>query len=96
MKDPATRWIWAVSFICAAAGFLLPWWPLSVVGILLAAFAGRYFFAIALGLLLDVAYGAPVGRWHVLYFPFALLGIAAAAVRYWGVRYVRRGPRDTL
>ncbi len=51
----STKWILASSFALSAIGFLLPFWPLAVVGILLAALSGRVVFAIAIGLLLDIA-----------------------------------------
>jgi hypothetical protein len=91
-----TTWILAVAFVLAAAGYLLPLWPLTVAGILLLALSGRFIFAVALGLLLDVAYGAPVGRFHFLYFPFTLLAVIASLVQYIGWHYLRKSPTDTL
>ncbi len=61
-----TRWIYAVSFALAAAGFLMPLWPLSVLGLLLAALSGRWLFAIAMGLLLDIGWGPPGGLLHYI------------------------------
>jgi hypothetical protein len=91
-----TTWILAVSFVLAAAGYLLPFWPLTVCGILLLALSGRFIFAITMGLLFDVAYGAPVGRFHFLYFPFTIVAVIASAVRYSGRQYLRKSPTDTL
>ncbi|MGH7936137.1 MAG: hypothetical protein ACREF8_03920 [Chthoniobacterales bacterium] len=86
----------AVAFILAAAGFLLPLWPLCVLGIFVAALSGRFVFALAIGLLLDIAYGAPAGAWHMLYFPFTLLAVLFVLLRYIGMRYVRSRGSDTL
>lgn len=91
-----TTWLLAVSFVLAAAGFLLPFWPLSALGILLLAFSGRFILAIALGLLLDIAYGAPVGRFHFLYFPFTIFAVLSDAARFFASRYLRQSPTDTL
>lgn len=87
----------ALFFALAALGFLLPLWPLSVLGIVLAAAWGRWFFAVLIGLLLDLAWGAPVGLAHSLYFPFTLLAMVAALVRLWVGRYFAdRGRQETL
>ena len=85
-----STWIFAISFLLAAVGFLWPFWPLAAAGILLAALAGRPYVALALGLLLDIAYGAPLGHWHFLYVPFTLLAALAVCARYFGARYLRR------
>lgn len=69
-------------------GFLMPLWPLSVVGVLLCALSGRYAFAVCVALLLDLAWGAPTGRFMYLYFPFTALALCASIVRYFGGRYV--------
>jgi hypothetical protein len=82
-----SRWIYATTFLLAAAGALLPFWPLCVAGILIAAFSGRWLFAVGMALLVDVAWGAPTGMLHFLYFPFTLLALLGAAVRVWGSRY---------
>lgn len=92
----STAWILAASFLIAAAGFLLPFWPLTVVGIALCALSGRWAFAIAMGLLLDVGYGTPVGPWHALYVPFTLCALVFTALRLSGMRYLRGGTTDTL
>ncbi len=83
-----TKWILSISFLLAAVGFLLPLWPLSLLGIALAALSGRWVFAIAIGVLLDLAYGAPLGTLHYLYFPFTLAAVVLSLVRYVGMGYV--------
>lgn len=93
----ASRYIYAVSFAIAAVGFLLPFWPLSVVGILIAALSGRYFFAIVMALMLDVGSGAPIGTWHFLFVPFTIVAIAASMARVMAGRYfLDKTPLDTL
>jgi len=84
---PASRWIYTVSFLLASAGFLVPFWPLSVLGVLLCSFSGRYVFSLMMALLLDLAWGAPTGTAAFLFFPFAALSLAAGLARYWGSRY---------
>ncbi|MEK7613229.1 MAG: hypothetical protein AAB449_03755 [Patescibacteria group bacterium] len=88
MSSNKTKWILACSFATAAAGFLLPFWPLSVAGILIAALSGRWIFAIAVGLLFDVAYGAPLGNSQFLYFPFTIVALCGVLARHFGVRYL--------
>ena len=93
----SSRWIYAITFLLAAAGVLLPFWPLSVVGILIAALSGRWIFAVLVALLVDLAWGAPTGTLHFLYFPFTLLALAAAAARMWGGRYfLDKHPQEKL
>ncbi len=86
----------ALSFAMVAVGFLLPLWPLALVGVAIAALSGQWIFTLMLGLLLDVAFGAPVGKLHVLYFPFALFALAGIVVRYMSSSYIRQSSRDTL
>ena len=72
-----TRFLLAICFLLAALGFLLPLLPLSALGILIAGLSGRYLFAIAIGLLFDIAYGAPMGALHFVWFPFTLVALVA-------------------
>lgn len=93
----ASRYIYALSFAIAATGFLLPFWPLCVVGILIAALSGRYVFAIIMGLLLDLGFGQPTGITRYLMVPFALLaGIASLMRVYAGAYFLDKTPPDTL
>ena len=96
MSKEQRRWILAVSFALAAGGFLIPFWPLSVLGIGLAAFTNRWILAMVLGLLLDVAYGAPVGKWHVLFMPFTIAALLCILLHYIASRYMRKKYQDTL
>jgi hypothetical protein len=92
-----SRYIYALSFIIAAAGFLLPFWPLIIMGICIAALSGRYLFAIAIAILLDIGSGTPTGIWRYLYMPFTVLAVIAALVRVVGARYfLDKTPPDTL
>ena len=93
----SSRWIYATTFLLAAAGVLLPFWPLSIAGVLIAALSGRWIFAVIIALLVDLAWGAPTGVLHFLYFPFTLLALAAAAARMWGGRYfLDKHPQEKL
>ncbi len=93
----STKWILASSFALSAIGFLLPFWPLAVVGILLAALSGRVVFAIAIGLLLDIAYGAPLQTAHMLFFPFAAVAVVGILARVLGKKYIlSKDTQDSL
>lgn len=96
MMNRNTSWIVATSFLIAAAGFLLPFWPLTVAGIALCALSGRWAFAIAIGLLLDVGYGAPIGPLRALYVPFTLCALLFTAARLFGSRYMFKRGGKTL
>lgn len=93
----ASGHIYALTFAIAATGFLVPFWPLSVAGILIAALSGRYIFALMVALLLDLASGVPTGFLHYLYAPFTILAALAGALRLFGGAYVLdKTPPDTL
>jgi hypothetical protein len=93
----SSRWIYALSFLLAAAGFLLPLWPLCIVGIFIAAFSGRWLFGITVALLIDIAWGAPTGTLHYLFFPFTLFAVLGALARMWGAEYfLDKNPQEKL
>ncbi len=87
MSPTRRRFILAAFFLLAALGFVLPFWPLSALGIALIALMGRWFLAVAVGLLLDLAWGAPIGLVHYLYFPFTLFAALCALARLAGATY---------
>ncbi len=94
---PSSRYLYALSFAIAAMGYLLPFWPLAVVGVLIATLSGRYVFGVVMALMLDVAWGVPTGILHYLYFPFTLLAFAAILARIFGRRYFfNRNSQETL
>lgn len=96
MKIP-TPWVIATSFLFSAAGFLLPFWPLSGAGVLLFALTGRVFFALFVGLLLDIAWGPPPGYFRVLSFPFVLLSLGGSLIYALAGRYLlSKKPQETL
>lgn len=86
----------AASCIFVALGFLAPFWPLMLLGIALCALFGRPVVAIALGLLCDIAYGTPLGVWHVLYFPFTLFAVVGVILHYFFAGHLRKNPQDIL
>ncbi len=96
MSNSASLTILALSFAIAAAGFLLPFWPLGLFGVAIAALSGHWIGAVIIGLLLDLAYGTPLGRLHALYFPFTIFALLVALVRYYVAAYVRKGSSNTL
>ncbi len=93
----SSRLLYSSSFIITAPGFLWPLWPLCVVGILIAAFSGRWFFATLVGLLIDIAWGAPAGVLQYVYFPFTALALLGA-LAYWFFSgyFLDRTPPGTL
>ena len=93
----SSRYIYALSFAIAAIGFLLPFWPLCVLGVLIAALSGRYIFAVCMALLLDVGSGESVGLWRYVYVPFTLLAVAASLLRaYSSAYFLDKTPLDRL
>lgn len=97
MKTPLQRITAAALVVLAALGYLWPLWPLSLLGVALMALWGRWLLAVSMALLLDLAWGAPLGLAHFLFFPFTLVAIAAALARLWGGRYfIDRNPPKTL
>ncbi len=97
MKNKDRNLIFALSFLCAATGFLIPFWPLTVVGVVGAALFGQYIFAVVLGVLLDLAYGSPTGFLHYLFFPFTILSAASIVLRILGKKYLfRKAPQEHL
>lgn len=77
-------------FTLAAAGLLLPFWPFSVLAVVLAGFLGQGIFAFALGLLLDIAWGAPTGMPGVFMFPLTLAALLSVLTRVIAKRYLLR------
>lgn len=93
----SSRLIYALVFAIAGAGFLLPLWPLCVLGILIASLSGRWLFGAVIGLLIDIAWGPPVGVLHYLYFPFTLLAVVSGLLYIVLSGYfLDRTPPDTL
>ena len=93
----ASRYIYALTFAITATGFLLPFWPLCIVGILIATLSGRYVFGILIALLIDVGSGVPTGIVHYLFVPFTILAILATLIRVFAVSYfLDKTPPDTL
>ncbi|MDB5225353.1 MAG: hypothetical protein JWL87_305 [Candidatus Adlerbacteria bacterium] len=93
----ASRYIYAITFAIAATGFLLPFWPLCVVGVLIAALSGRYIFAVVVALLIDLGLGMPTGVLHYLVLPFTVLAVIAALARIFGAAYfLDKTPLDRL
>ena len=93
----SSRWIYAVTFLLASAGFLYPFWPLSVAGVLLASLSGRFMFGILIGLILDLAWGAPTGTLHYLFFPFTIVALLGLIARYSGSYYfLDKNPQEKI
>ena len=89
-----------VSLALVAAGFTLSFWPLSLLGLLVAVVMGQYVLAVALGIFLDGVYGQPtvgyLGYLHLLRVPFMLFSIALCALHYYIAFYFREGNTGRL
>ncbi len=85
-----------ISFAALAAGLILSFWPLALLGLLLAAATGQYAVAIVIGIFMDVTYGAPVGRLYWLSVPFMLLAFVTCALQYYLSVYFRKGDTGLL
>lgn len=83
----SNRWLLACICVVIAGSFLAGFWPLAALGVVGMGFVGRGLFAVVLGLLLDLAYGAPVGLAAYMLFPFTILGLTVVVVRFWSARY---------
>ena len=95
--NKSSRLIWALTFIITAAGLFLPLWPLVVLGILIASLSGHWFFGAIMGILVDLAWGAPAGVLHYLYFPFTLEALmGGVAHTLLSGYFLDRTPPDTL
>jgi hypothetical protein len=82
------KWIMILAFLLASGGFVLAFWPLEIIGILVAAGGGVPLMALGIGLLLDLAYGAPLGLAHYLYFPFTIAAFLAIGGRLLAGRFM--------
>ena len=90
-----TLFFW-LALICAAfAPFTF--WPLGIVGIVLAANAKHWILALMIGFVLDVLYGAPPVNFHALFFPLTMFAVLVIAVRTVAGKYIlKRGRGETL
>ncbi|MDB5224549.1 MAG: hypothetical protein JWO43_171 [Candidatus Adlerbacteria bacterium] len=67
-----------VAVVLVAAGVIVPWWPLCILGLLLASLSGHSATSLLIGLYLDLLWGIPPGHlfvipWHWLVLPCTLL-----------------------
>lgn len=70
-------------------GLFISYWPLALCGVLALIFFGRWFAAMGCGLLLDVAYGPPVGIMHLLLLPFTFCALFLVLIRIVIFPYLR-------
>ena len=85
------------SFAVAAAGLLVGFWPLCVLGIAIAVLYGHEFFGIGMALIFDLIFGAPTGVLHYVHFPLVVFSLICFIIRSVALRYVlERDSVDTL
>jgi hypothetical protein len=71
-----------IELIFFILGFLISFWPFTLLGIGLAVWRGNWILALMFALAADLLYGVPVGLLHIVGFPFtvaALIGIVTRA-----------------
>ncbi len=91
------KWLFIISFLLLSGGFVIGYWEVSLLGILVAGGAGMPLAAVGLGLLLDIAYGAPTGLAQYLFFPFTIAGLISIALRWLALRFMlTRSTQETL
>jgi hypothetical protein len=83
----AAAYAYGVSLLLMVAGLVLPFWPLSALGVLAAVLGGRWMFGMVLALALDLLWGAPTGAWRWDPLPMATLAFVATALRLFGGKY---------
>jgi|GEM_PF-5558404 len=90
------RFIFWLAFAgVVAAPFV--YWPLGVIGIVLAAASEYWTLSILGGVILDVLYGVPPANFHSVFFPLTLFAIVAIVIRIASEKYVlKRGREETL
>ena len=97
MKKNSRLFFVLLCCVGVCAGFLVPFWPLSVVSAVLLAFFGSTALALILVLILDIAYGVPTGVLHLVLFPCTLLVLGVVCVRLFSKRFfLQRGIQERL
>lgn len=89
MHKNSERLIIAAGMALFGAGLLLPWWPLSLLGVLTFALMGQWFIALMCALFLDLVFGIPTSALRYTLFPFSLATLALVLVRALLTRHVR-------
>lgn len=90
-------WPLLLALACAALAVLVPYWPLALLSVLVAALGGEWAAAIAIGIFFDILYGRPPGGWlHAIAFPFTILAAALSLARRFAARYLRRERQEYL
>lgn len=89
------------TYIAAAVaiifGMLFSWWPLTALAILILILGDRIVEGVGLALVLDIAFGAPPGPLHILYFPFTFGALLLAlSMRLSGYVLFDRRSQETL
>jgi hypothetical protein len=78
----------------AVLGGVVGFWPIQILALLVLAFGKAPISALGLGIFLDIVYGAPLGLFHYVYFPFTIAsGIALIAERFSSEYIMETSPR---
>ena len=70
------------------AALLFSFWPGVALGIALLVLYGHTALGVSAGLFFDVLYGAPVGLFSFLHFPFLLFAVVCVGLRILSVRFI--------
>lgn len=82
------KWVYTATFACAAAGLILPFWPLTVLGVVMAVLYGRVVYGLCLALIFDLILGVPTGILYWVHFPLFVLALFCFLLRYLALRYM--------
>jgi len=74
---------------------LLKWWPIAALAVAAGALLAPP-LGVGLGLVLDIAWGAPPGALHFLYFPWTLLALVIVSARALAPKFFFSRGSDTL
>lgn len=85
-----------LAVILALAGLIVPFWPLSLIGIAVICASGGVVLGLSLAILFDIVWGLPSGILEVLVLPATALALLILIGRILVLRYMRRGMPERL
>jgi hypothetical protein len=86
-----------LALLCFSAGLLFSFWPLLPLAVALLVLYGHTALGITTALFCDIIFGAPLGMFAFLHFPFLLFAVLCVGVRILSLRLVlERNDLDTV